>query len=400
MTSLPRTFFGETARGVATLAFAAALASALSPAAARADDLAPTPAPSMDHGAAMDHGATMHGDTMTMPPPPATLTWTSLAAAGQFMFGYTPSFSGMAGNYIGSTKVSHDYIATTIPSGQTHTMTMMGKKVTMPTMLRIVPDSMTMQMQNFNAMYGVTDSLSIMVMGSYVQKSMSMTTYSGMMGSTVLGSKSSTVDGLGDMMIGANYRIYRDAMNQIVVGLNLSLPTGSQTRQITMLSPMGSTMLMRAPYAMQTGTGTYDLLPALIYTGMLDRWSWGLAYRGRYALDNNPEGYHFGDLSEFHGWGGYTWLPGVTTTAHVVGSTQDHIHGADPMIYGLSQNANTDYYGGQRVTLLGGVELAGSLWGYSKSSFSVEAGGPVYQHLNGPQLGQAWQVTASARVMF
>ena len=178
---------------------------------------------------------------MTMPPPPpATLNWTSMAGAGQFMLGYTPSFGGMAGNYIGSSQVSNSYIATAIPSGQTHTMMMMGKKVTMETMLRIVPNDMTMTMQGFNAMYGVTENLTLMVMANYVGKSMTMTTYSGMMGSTILGSSSGDADGLGDTMVGANYRVYKDAVNQVVVGLNLSLPTGSQTRQITMLSPMGA----------------------------------------------------------------------------------------------------------------------------------------------------------------
>jgi hypothetical protein len=32
--------------------------------------------------------------------------------------------------------------------------------------------------------------------------------------------------------------------------------------------------------------------------------------------------------------------------------------------------------------------------------FGVEAGGPVFQELNGPQLGRAWQITGSGRFMF
>jgi hypothetical protein len=345
--------------------------------------------------ATMDHGA------MTMgPPPPASLNWTSVAGAGQFMLGYTPTFMGMSGNYIGTSKVSDSTIATTIPSGQTHSMMMMGKMMTMPTMLRIVPDNMDGQMHMFNAMYGVTENLTIMAMTGYVEKSMSMTTFKGMMGSTVLGTSSGTTNGITDTMVGLNYRVYHDAINSVVAGLNLNLPTGSQTQQITMLSPMGSTMIMRAPYGMQTGSGSVMLVPSLAYSGFLGRWSWGLAYRGFYPLDNNSEGYRWGALSEFHGWGGYTLFPNVTTTIHVVGSTQDNISGKDPQIMGLSQNANPLYYGGQMVRLLGGAEIGGAAWGYAKSSLSVEAGGPIYQNLNGPQLGQSWQVTVSARVMF
>jgi hypothetical protein len=351
----------------------------------------------MDHRA--DHGAGM--DAMNMgPPPPSSLNWTTVAGAGQFMLGYTPTFMGMSGNYIGTSSVSASEIATTVPSGQTHSMMMMGKMVTMPTMLRIVPDSMDMQMHMFNAMYGVTENLTIMAMTSYVAKSMSMTTFNGMMGSTVLGTSSGTTDGLGDSMVGVNYRVYHDAINSVVAGLNLTLPTGSATRQITMLSPMASYMFMRAPYGMQTGSGSVSLVPSLAYSGHLGRWSWGLAYRGFYPMDYNSEGYRWGALSEFHGWGGYTLFPNITTTLHVVGSTQDRIHGADAQIYGLSQNANPLYYGGQKVRLLGGVEIGGGLWGYAKSSISVEAGGPIYQSLNGPQLGESWQVTISGRVMF
>ncbi len=66
----------------------------------------------------------------------------------------------------------------------------------------------------------------------------------------------------------------------------------------------------------------------------------------------------------------------------------------------MSQNMNPNYYGGQRITLLGGIELSGALWGYSKSALALEAGGPIYQNLNGPQLGQSWQVSLSGRLMF
>jgi hypothetical protein len=157
---------------------------------------------------------------------------------------------------------------------------------------------------------------------------------------------------------------------------------------------------MRAPYGMETGSGSVSLVPSLAYSGHLGRWSWGLAYRGFYPMDNNSEGYRWGALSEFHGWGGYILFPNITPTLHVVGSTQDRIHGKDAEIYGLSQNANPLYYGGQKVRLLGGLEIGGGLWGYAKSSISVEAGGPIYQNLNGPQLGESWQVTVSGRVMF
>lgn len=172
--------------------FAAGVVSSFAGMAAQAADL-----PSLkgvEPTAPMDDGA-------PMPPPPASLTWISLAPAGGFMLSYNPSFMGMRGNYIGDTKVSDATIATTIPGNQTHMMP--GSTTPMTTMMRIVPDTMNTQMHMFNAMYGVTDLLTLMASTGYVEKWMSMTTFSKNMGSTVLGTSSGSTDSLSDTMVGS-----------------------------------------------------------------------------------------------------------------------------------------------------------------------------------------------------
>jgi len=40
---------------------------------------------------------------------------------------------------------------------------------------------------------------------------------------------------------------------------------------------------------MQPGTGTFDLMPGVLYAGTIAPWSWGLSYRARVALDYNPK---------------------------------------------------------------------------------------------------------------
>ncbi len=167
-----------------------------------------------------------------------------------------------------------------------------------------------------------------------------------------------------------------------------------------MLTPMGGYMLMRASYGMQIGTGTVDLLPGLTYTANRERWSWGAAYRGRIALDDNDQGYHWGDLHQLTGWLGYTVIPGVTLTGRVAGTTQGKIEGRDAQIFGVMQGANPAYYGGESVDLLGGVEIAGKEFGLGHTRFAIEAGAPVYQDLNGPQLGREWQLNAVFGVRF
>ena len=159
-------------------------------------------------------------------------------------------------------------------------------------------------------------------------------------------------------------------------------------------------MAMRATYGMQLGTGTYDLLPGITYTANKDLWSWGAAYRARIALDDNSEGYHWGDCHTLTGWAGYTFYPGITATARVAGTTQAKIAGKDPQIFGGMQAANPAWYGGETVNMFGGVEIAGHQFGLGHTRLAIEAGAPVYQNLNGPQMGQDWQLNAVLGVRF
>ena len=373
-----------------------ALGVLLSASIAKAADDAPLMT-SMDHSAIAGGGMS----AMTMgPPPPASLNWTSVAGAGQFMLGYTPTFMGMSGNYIGTSKVSDSTIATTIPSGQTHSMMMMGKMVTMPTMLRIVPDSMDGQMHMFNAMYGVTENLTIMAMTGYVEKSMSMTTFKGMMGSTVLGTSSGTTDGITDTMVGAELpdlsrrHQQRRRRPQPQPADRLANPQHHHAQpdgqHYDHARPLWHANGLRLGDA-RAEPRLFRLLRPLVLGPRLSRLLSGRQQFRRLSLGRAQRIPRLGRL-------------------YFVPERDDHdpcrrqhagpYPGRDSQIMGLSQNANPLYYGGQMVRLLGGVEIGGAAWGYAKSSLSVEAGGPIYQNLNGPQFGQSWQVTVSARVMF
>ncbi|REF87411.1 hypothetical protein DES32_1032 [Methylovirgula ligni] len=385
---------GRRHRGVIT---AVALASSLAAAPAYAADLSMPGPMTMDmsgQGASMDmNGQSMDG--MDHAAIPAGVYGAGMVGAGHFMFSYTPSYMRMEDNYIGSSIVSPDTIATTVKLP----MPMMMMGMTFDT-YRIVPTSMDMQMHMFHAMYGVTDWLNIMVMGAYDLKSMTMLTYKGAMGDTALGSTTNRTSGFGDTSVMSLWRVYKDPINEVHINVGLSLPTGSTTETMNMLMPMGTYMTMRANYGMQLGTGTVDLLPGVTYLGHIAQWSWGAIYRGRLALGDNTEGYEYGYRQEISGWAGYRWIPGVTSTFRVQGEVDDRIHGADPQIMGLMQGSNPYFYGGQRINLLGGLEVSGAPFGLQHVSLAIEGGAPVYQNLNGPQLGEAWQLTGALHVGF
>ena len=71
-----------------------------------------------------------------------------------------------------------------------------------------------------------------------------------------------------------------------------------------------------------------------------------------------------------------------------------------PMVSPLCQRAETDLRGGKRLDLLGGVNLLFPEWMGMENHVSVEAGAPVYQSLDGPQLKTAWTFFAGWQVVY
>jgi hypothetical protein len=325
---------------------------------------------------------------------PTGIFGATMIEAGKTMFSYTPMYMHMEDNYIGATKVSPETIVTTVPSG----VTMSNGMMTVPEMYRIVPTTMNVTAQMFHVMYGINDKINLMAMTSYLNKSMNMTTYSGSSGTTILGQSNSATSGLGDTTVNSLWRIYKNEASCAHLDLGLSLPTGSINATTSMLTPMNKIMTMRATYGMQLGSGTADFLPGLTYTNHVERWSWGTAYRGRFALDKNSNGYKYGNKHELNVWSGYELPHGVTLTGRVAGTMQNAIHGADPQISGLMQGTNPSFYGGKRIDLFGGIDISGAQYGFNSSRLSIEAGDTVYQNLNGPQLGSAWQIIAAIGV--
>ena len=99
------------------------------------------------------------------------------------------------------------------------------------------------------------------------------------------------------------------------------------------------------------------------------------------------------------GWAAYQLLPGLSLTARGAGTVWGSIHGSDYLISGPMQAANPNNYGGQRVEMFGGLEYKTRALG-TPVRLAVEAGAPIYQNLNGPQMGKAWQVNAAAAISF
>ncbi|MEL7454876.1 MAG: transporter, partial [Pseudomonadota bacterium] len=115
---------------------------------------------------------------------------------GEFMLSYRYMWMQMSGSRIGTNSVTPEEIVTTVPNRFAGTP---GQ----PPTLRVVPTDMTMQMHMFGGMYGLTDRVTLLAMTAYVRNEMDHITFQGGMGTDVLGTFTTSSDGIGDTMVGA-----------------------------------------------------------------------------------------------------------------------------------------------------------------------------------------------------
>ena len=301
--------------------------------------------------------------------------------AGEWMVSYRYMTMDMEGSRDGTNSLSPAEIATTVPNRFSN---IAGQ----PPTLRVVPTDMTMDMHMVGAMYGLSDRITLMGMTSYLKKDMNHLTYTGGMGTSVLGSFETSAEGFGDSTIGAIIGLDDGAKSghQLNLNLGVSIPTGSNKQTDQILTPMGGTPSPRLPYPMQLGTGTFDFKPALTYFDRADKLGWGAQTSARLPLGKNGEGYKFGSRVEATAWLAYEPAYWVSFSGRVKAHTQGRIDGIDPDIILPVQTADPDNFGGDVVEAFIGVNLAGQNGALKGHRLAVEFGLPLYRNLNGPQL--------------
>ena len=252
----------------------------------------------------------------------------------------------------------------------------------------MVPTEMDMNMHMLGFMYAPTNKLTLMAMANYSENSMDMVMTGGMMAGKKTQMKSS---GMGDTSIGGLYKFYDEDKGRAHFGLQLSLPTGSTSESFK--TPMG--MTRHQPFGMQLGTGTFDLLPSLTFVSQpTDHWSWGAQANGRVHLGENNQNYSLGDSIDATSWVARNiteWSSvsarlGAKSWKSISGDTDNSVNSA----MNMSSPADPNNYGGTSID----AGLGLNLW-HPTSGFRVAAefAVPLYQNLNGPQLGQDWTLT-------
>ena len=313
--------------------------------------------------------------------------------ANEFMVSYRYMRMNMGGNRIGTDEVTPEQIVTTVPN------TFAGRPGQPPT-LRVVPTDMTTRMHMFGAMYAPTDRLTVMAMANYVKKDMDHITFQGGQGTTRLGGFTTRSSGFGDTRVTGLFSLYDKGGHQVIVNTGLSLPSGSISERDDILTPMGGQPDVRLPYAMQLGSGTVDFLPGITYTGRSQRFAWGAQATGTIRLGTNDAGYSLGNRATATTWASFSPQPWISLSGRLQGSTLGRIDGRDDRIVAPVQTADPDNYGGERLQMLGGVNLIGQRGILRGHRVALEVGVPIHQDLHGPQMEGDWMLNLGYQYAF
>lgn len=318
---------------------------------------------------------------------------------GQVMLSVRHMHMAMSGNQIGTDSISADAIVTTIPNR------FFGAPGQPPT-LRIAPTAMRTDMTIVGAMFAPTDWVTLVAMGSYVQKEMDHTTYSGGMGTNVRGAFRTSPEGFGDLIVGGIFPLLghaarmTDDAQELNVRAAVSVPVGSTNKTAEILTPMGGSPIVRVPYAMQIDSGTWDLKPSMTYKGWAGELGYGAQYAGTIRTGRNDQGYRYGDVHEATAWMSYRPAQWISLSGRVKAKTIGNVRGIDPMIVGPVQTTNPDFQGGDRIDLITGINTVVTHGALAGHRFGIEIGMPVYQDLNGPQMSGDWMLTVGWQKAF
>jgi hypothetical protein len=260
------------------------------------------------------------------------------------------------------------------------------------------PRQMDMLMWMVEVMGAPSDWLNLMVMPTFASTTMQLRELEGAVPDEHASHEHST-GGVGDLGVYALVRLFDAPGHHLHAGIGLGMPVGDVglKERRTHQESRGYTH-----YDMQLGSGTWDVLPSLTYTGGWKRWSWGAQISGVVRLETeNDSGYALGDLLQATAWGGFDLTHWLSASVRALGSWQGSISGQYDRLH--ESSAPMDFpqnYGGRFWDL--GFGLAARVpSGYlAGNRLKVEWLQPVVQDVNGYQLERTGTLTAVWSVEF
>ncbi len=336
------------------------------------------------HGHTEAHGSANHRHRHNQP---AGLMYAHmLDKPGQFMVGYRFMYSHQDGKmHHGSRAVSDQ---TVVDQGCSDTV-----------LCRFTPSYMNMRMHMLDLMYAPTRWLNLMVMPTFMDMDMNLRELDGRPPRAPGAHEHSGIAGhstgvIGDTLMAALVRLYNKPGHRLHASLGLSAPSGKTDVQLRRIAKADGGPIH---FGMQLGSGTWDFVPSLTYTGEHDRWSWGVQVSGTKRMEKqNDSGYRLGDIFQATTWGGLDLSHWLSASVRGVYTAQDAIHGdfnmqsvrTGPMDFPRS-------YGGQFWNIGVGVNVNVPGGRFAGNHLGFEWLQPVHTDVNGFQLTPKGALAAS-----
>ncbi|MFH0342022.1 MAG: DUF3570 domain-containing protein [Chromatiales bacterium] len=315
-----------------------------------------------------------------------------LPRAGDFMVDYRYMYSRQSGDTLRGSNAASDQEIINQGCGSD--------------VCRVTPEEMSMHMHMLELMYAPTDWLNLMLMPQFVDMDMTLRDLEGAPpppdGTPPGHFTRHSTGGVGDTSMVALVKLFDVPGNHMHLGLGLSAPTGDVDIR---LRPTHQADPEFIHYHMQLGSGTWDLLPNLTYTGARGRWSWGGQLSGIYRLeDANESGYALGDQFQATAWGSVGLTDWLSASVRGVYTTQGEINGEfDGQVGHKDREGPMDFpqnYGGRFWDVGFGLSAEIPIAGLKDNRLSVEWLQPVEDDFNGFQLERDGSLFVSFSLKF
>ena len=251
----------------------------------------------------------------------------------------------------------------------------------------VAPISMLTQTLNLELRMGITDRFTLAVSAPFIFRDDLNETETAFFGGFT--------NDVGDVKVNTLWNVLDPGPHVLTFGIGVSVPTG----EINEHGRTATSSRAQLPFNMQTGSGTWDLIPSLSFISQNEAGTFGAQVGATFHVHKNARGYRLGDRFDMTSWVSYKMNDWIAVNARVVYTEWSQVHGPDPDTNALEDpRADPSATGGVRTQLPFGVTLhirEGFLEGHR---LSVEYLTPIHEDLNGPQLQAdnsvrlAWQV--------
>jgi len=187
----------------------------------------------------------------------------------------------------------------------------------------------------------------------------------------------------GDVSIRGLFDLLEMDQYRLSLTLGGTIPTGKIRKRDVGASGVREIL----PYAMQGGSGTYDVLAGLTFLTQNEVASVGAQFNSVIRVMDNWRDYRLGNEFSFSVWAAYNVSDWVSFSMRGLFETWGDVSGSDPGTDGtIDPSANSFAQGGERVQIPFGISFFLREGPAEGHRLLLEWYYPIHEDLNGPQL--------------